>query len=436
MNHQVNKDRKKLVTEEPQVKAPPKTAEELDGTLNPYMPMGIQKIPWYLPKDHHSLKPNIQPKQSDITNWYQRGQKTQIATKYRKGACENCGAMSHKARDCLERPRKKGAKWTGEDIRPDEAMLDDMKLGFEAKRDRWNGFNPAEQLELVKEWELVEKKRQEVREQKTKEKLERAGQRALQRQQGIQVESSDDSDDDDKYAEKMGQIGQKMDWILDARVTIRNLRIREDTAKYLRNLDLDSASYDPKSRQMMENPYKNKDPSETLYAGDGFERYTGQVKQVQDIQGFAWEADKKGLQFAMEANPTQGEILYKKFKETTTQVKSKTKGSLLEKYGGAEHLDVPKELMLAQSEQYVEYDPTGKVKVGIEIKTVKSKYPEDMYYYTNLVIIKTIPLYGVLIGPTSNGDTLVVIQQSNNHIVEVKLPLKQKMQAKNYSKRI
>jgi pre-mRNA-processing factor SLU7 len=35
---------------------------------------------------------------------------------------------------------------------------------------------------------------------------------------------------------------------------IRNLRIREDTAKYLLNLDVKSAYYDPKSRSMRENP--------------------------------------------------------------------------------------------------------------------------------------------------------------------------------------
>lgn len=35
---------------------------------------------------------------------------------------------------------------------------------------------------------------------------------------------------------------------------MRNLRIREDTAKYLRNLDPNSAYYDPKTRSMRDNP--------------------------------------------------------------------------------------------------------------------------------------------------------------------------------------
>ena len=44
---------------------------------------------------------------------------------------------------------------------------------------------------------------------------------------------------------------------------VRNLHIREDIAKYLYNLDPNSAFYDPKTCSMRENPFKNmnKDPS-------------------------------------------------------------------------------------------------------------------------------------------------------------------------------
>lgn len=40
--------------------------------------------------------------------------------------------------------------------------------------------------------------------------------------------------------------------------SVRNLRIREDTAKYLLNLDPNSAYYDPKSRSMREDPNPQK----------------------------------------------------------------------------------------------------------------------------------------------------------------------------------
>ena len=74
---------------------------------------------------------------------------------------------------------------------------------------------------------------------------------------------SDDSDaDEDKYADQADMPGTKFD--SKTRTTVRNLRIREDTAKYLYNLDPNSAFYDPKTRSMRENPFKNtnKDPSE------------------------------------------------------------------------------------------------------------------------------------------------------------------------------
>jgi len=43
------------------------------------------------------------------------------------------------------------------------------------------------------------------------------------------------------------------------------LRIREDTAKYLLNLDVNSAHYDPKTRSMREDPLPDSDPNEKFY---------------------------------------------------------------------------------------------------------------------------------------------------------------------------
>jgi hypothetical protein len=68
--------------------------------------------------------------------------------------------------------------------------------------------------------------------------------------------SSDEEDaDDDKYADAADAVGQKLD--TKTRITVRNLRIREDTAKYLMNLDPESAYYDPKTRSMRDAPMKN-----------------------------------------------------------------------------------------------------------------------------------------------------------------------------------
>lgn len=117
------------------------------------------------------------------------------------------------------------------------------------------------------------------------------------------------------------------------RITVRNLRIREDIAKYLRNLDPNSAYYDPKTRAMRENPYANtgKNPDEVGYAGDNFVRYTGDTISMAQTQLFAWEAYDKGSEVHLQADPTKLELLYKSFKVKKEDFKAQQKESILEK---------------------------------------------------------------------------------------------------------
>lgn len=58
---------------------------------------------------------------------------------------------------------------------------------------------------------------------------------------------------------------------------------------------------------------------------------------------------------------------------------------LVEKYGGEEHLKAPpKELLLAQSERYIEYSAKGKVIKGEERPLARSRYEEDVYVFCYL----------------------------------------------------
>merc|ERR1712141_699655 len=167
------------------------------------------------------------------------------------------------------------------------------------------------------------------------------------------------------------------------RYTVRNLRIREDTAKYLRNLDPNSAHYDPKTRSMRKNPYENegKKDDEVEFAGDNFMRVSGDTVNHAQSQMFAWEAGAKGLDVHALAEPTKLEALKKEYVQKKVTLKEKAKNSILEKYGGEEHLNnaPPRELIYAQSERYVEYSRTGEVVKGEEASMTKSKHEEDMH---------------------------------------------------------
>eukprot|EP01049_Picozoa_sp_SAG25_P013767 SAG25_NODE_2226_length_1822_cov_1.362739_4_plen_103_part_01 len=85
-------------------------------------------------------------------------------TKYRKGACTNCGAMTHKTKDCTERPRKKGAKYTGKNFKDDE-LVEELDLNFDAKRDAWNGYDPSMHSDTIKRFEVMEGQREALRRQ-------------------------------------------------------------------------------------------------------------------------------------------------------------------------------------------------------------------------------------------------------------------------------
>ncbi len=67
---------------------------------------------------------------------------------------------------------------------------------------------------------------------------------------GVVPEGLEEDDEKDNIGDNT--IGQHFD--AKNRQSVRNLRIREDTAKFLFNLDPNSAHYDPRTRAMRANP--------------------------------------------------------------------------------------------------------------------------------------------------------------------------------------
>lgn len=335
-----------------------------------HVPLFMAKTPWYLQSSsgttalEHQRKPRSNKAAARLDDWYQRGVIAAPAAKrYRKGACENCGAMTHPTKECLERPRRRGARWTGKDIRPDEHLQDisGLEYGYDAKRDQWNGYDPASHKYVVRQFEAIEEERRRIREAElaTQAHNPSAGKK---RRADDDFSSSSDEDEEEApshYERKNGGGG-------------RNLRIREDRAKYLDNLDPDApAQYDPKSRSVRD--IQKDDPTE------GFQRPKG-PKSMQDLQQFAWEAEARGNDLVhMQANPTINELQYREYREAREKQQRETQSSILERYGGAEHLaPLPAELRAGQTEAYVEYSATGQVIRGQERARARSRYEEDV----------------------------------------------------------
>ncbi|BEJ13773.1 hypothetical protein CspHIS471_0309470 [Cutaneotrichosporon sp. HIS471] len=358
------------------------TGKADDDDVNPHVPDFIAKAPWWADTGSGAA-PNMAHQRKDtslkstINQWYDRGTAGPAATKYRKGACENCGAMTHKRKDCVERPRRRGAKFTGKNIASDE-VTQAVPRDFDAKRDRWNGYDPSTYKQVVDEYEAEEEARRAVREAELAEKS--MEEKKKDKAEDDEFGSDDDEDDvpEAQYAEQADQVGQKFD--TKTRMTVRNLRIREDTAKYLLNLDPESAHYDPKTRAMRDAPEVGKKAEDLRFAGDNFDRYSGDATNMQRLQMFAWQSAQRGHNVNMHSNPTAGELLHREFNEKRNVLKDTTKQSILEKYGGEEHLErMPAELLGGQTEHYVEYSRAGEVIKGMEKAKARTKYQEDVY---------------------------------------------------------
>jgi len=256
------------------------------------------------------------------------------------------------------------------------------KETYDSKRDAYHGVevegHTKKMEEKYREREALRKeqrqKERESREQEMKLKAEEEGEKEKPSDSDSDYDSDNDGrnnnqdgfsssedevvqhDEDDvlftsRLARQGGVGGAQM------KVTARNLRIREDTAKYLRNLDPNSAHYDPKSRSMRDNPYaQNADEGGNLqqqqqaaesmgFAGDNFARISGDAVQMAETQLFAWDAEKKvGVEGAihLQADPSRAELMRKKVEKRGEDLKDKKRKQVLDRYGGEEYLDAGK----------------------------------------------------------------------------------------------
>ena len=225
------------------------------------------------------------------------------STKYRKGACENCGSATHARRDCLERPRKIGAKWSGQDICPDEIspetsnenaiILPGTKLlsNYDEKRDNWKNFESTT----------------------FKEHAEPLYEGLLSRfvSKTTSVEQEEET-----------IVNQKLDFESKSRMTVRNLRIREDTAKYLQKNLSKEAIYDPKTRSLKASESGGSIQERWVRAS-----FSDLSQLPAELDLFCWDQSRKST-LLPQASPTQVALEFEHYKKVPSPSNDQRRANL------------------------------------------------------------------------------------------------------------
>ena len=309
---------------------------------------------------------------------------TQFDLKYEDGTVERKVKMKKKS--SMFKPRIRMTKTGARSMQIDAATHG--KETYDSKRDAYHGYDAdAHSKHVERMFQQKEDIRRQLREKEKKsQKAEKKQDTAGGSDSDSDYDSDVGSDSDDEFVQK-----DEQDRVITTRVarqggvggaqmkvTARNLRIREDTAKYLRNLDIGSAYYDPKSRSMRDNPNPEVPVEEAQFAGDNFTRISGDAVQLADTQLFAWDAAEKGVgEIHPQANPSQAELLKKKFKSKSENLKIQKKRAVLDKYGGEEHLDGSGGLASAIAEEKKSEKMEEDRKIRFGVSTVAEEYSRD-----------------------------------------------------------
>lgn len=392
--------------------------DSLSNEINPHMPQYIVKAPWYLNQTENSLNhqkaDNILSK-IPITQYTQRGFLKNKIYRFRKGACENCGAITHKTKECCERPRKRGARFTGTNFGHDE-YINEVPLDYEGKRDRWNGYQPEMGKRLIYEYEKLEEQKEKIRQEKIKNAKTDRERKQLEKDEDLEEDISSDEENDIhdifkevvkkiKEVDKEGDDQNKPEEVNDKDVmayfedyktkndgslphslkdipkkilyqisTSKSLHIGEDYSKYLLNLALNSAYYDAKSRSMRENPLSTTEIN--TFKGENYLRQTGDAAKLLEMESFVNEANMKNKDLNLNniAMPSQAELFYRHVKSKKEMYKTEKLKNAIEKYGGEDYFKIPESIK--QSEKY---DVVDNSQITNYLGVAKSKYEEDVF---------------------------------------------------------
>lgn len=239
--------------------------------------------------------------------------------------CENCGQMGHLKKDCLERPRKIRNKnvpvRNGNEQEEDKTVLtirDDEDLDWDAKKDRWYGYTGEDYDSIVHKWQAsnneITSKSVTSNEYDQDEEIELFKLGLMKDAKGLLRQR--------EFSEQERNLG---------RTTVR---LREDKAAYLNDINSFRMKYDPKSRV-----YKSASTGYIDSKTKMFRRHlTGEGLQLEQLSRFNRKyvrqqgindslQDERKIEHVLIANPTKYEKLMKETKKQQQEI-SKSKASI------------------------------------------------------------------------------------------------------------
>ncbi|KAH7525020.1 hypothetical protein FEM48_Zijuj06G0180800 [Ziziphus jujuba var. spinosa] len=110
-----------------------------------------------------------------------------------------------------------------------------------------------------------------------------------------------------------------------------------------------------------DNRYRNSGQA-LEFKRDNRYRNSGQALEFKLLNNHSCRAFKKGLEIQLQAAPSQDEFMYNNHQVKKAKLISQMKDTILKKYGNAVVVEeeLPRELLLDQSEIEVEYDRAGR----------------------------------------------------------------------------
>lgn len=224
--------------------------------ISPNIPAGLSQAPWYYGMDgptlEHQRRNATNPDDSrKLDDKIDQVEVLGKQTTFVAGACTNCGATTHRARDCLMPKKKVGAATSGIvsgiDQRVVSASDDKGGVSYSKKRDGWSGNVQCNDL-----WEQHDAKRarEEAEANAADQSGSELGGRRVETGGGDALLRAFQASAGDTQSTEIKQL-----------------------PRYLENLDA-GAFYDPITRSMRGNPHAEKGSIHSTFRGEN-ERISG-----------------------------------------------------------------------------------------------------------------------------------------------------------------